>query len=48
MMWEIWVLDWNSHKHVAGLNQLMGSQPNLLINRYCDAFDIFYFARYQS
>ena len=43
MMWEIWVLDWNSHKLVAGLNQLMGSQPTLLINRYCDAFDIFYF-----
>jgi hypothetical protein len=43
MMWEIWVLDWNSHKLVAELNQLMGSQPTLLINRYCDAFDIFYY-----
>ena len=32
MMLEIPVLAWDSHKNVAGLNQLIGSQPSLLDN----------------
>jgi hypothetical protein len=33
MTLEIWVLIWERHKNVAGLNWLMGSQPLLLCNR---------------
>ena len=32
MTLEIQVLVWDSHKHLAGLKQLMGSQPSSLDN----------------
>jgi hypothetical protein len=31
MTLDIHIMDWDRHKHVAGLNQLMGYQPPLLV-----------------